>query len=84
MASVVRSHPIIEVRDGYVVCGGPQLTALQHGAQGTTETHELLRPTFHDGDYQAVPGARVEVGDAIDEFDDGSKHHRTIPKQQNA
>lgn len=80
MPALVRSHPIIEVREGYVICGGPQPTAPTWGAkEGLQGMHHLLRPMFHDGDYDREPGATVEVGHAIDEFDDGSRpRHRAI------
>lgn len=84
-AKLIRSHPVIEVRDGYVICGGVHRTATLHldpekSPPPVGETHQMLRPVFHDGDYQAA--AEVHVGDAIDELEDGSKVHRPIAKHE--
>lgn len=79
----MKRHPIIEVRDDLVICGGPQMTAPQHQPTAAqSETHQLLRPVFHLGEISKDAAAELCCGDAIEERDDGRKVHCPRPAGQ--
>ncbi len=77
---MTRRHPIIEVRDDLVICGGPQPAAAlkldpDKPAPAVREMHTLLRPVFHLGEISKDAAAELCVGDVIEERDDGTKRH---------
>ena len=79
----MKRHPIIEVRDDLVICGGEHPTAATHGAaEGTAGAHQMLRPVFHRGEFTADPQVPVKAGDVIEEADDGTKRHIPGPARQ--
>jgi len=82
---MTRRHPIIEVRDDLVICGGPQPAAAlkldpDKPAPAVREMHTLLRPVFHLGEVTAQ--GEIGVGDIIEERDDGTKRHVPGPARQ--
>ena len=79
----MRRLPVIEVRDGLVICGGVHRTASLHldpdkPSPAVGETHQMLRPVFHDGEY--TKAGEVNVGDVIEEAGDGSFKHVPRPR----
>jgi len=79
----MKRHPVIEVRDELVICGGEHPTAPTHGAaEGTAGTHQLLRPVFHLGEISKDAAAELCVGDVIEEADDGTRRHVPGPARQ--
>ena len=83
----MKRHPIIEARDGLVICGGPQPAAAlkldpDKPRPAVGETHTLLRPVFHLGEISKDAAAELLVGDVIEEADDGTKRHVPRPARQ--
>jgi hypothetical protein len=85
--AVLKRHPVLEVRDGYVICGGVHRTATlkldpDKPAPAVGETHQMLRPIIHLGELSRAPERDIKAGDFIDEADDGSKIHVPGPVGQ--
>lgn len=83
----MKRHPIIEVRDDLVICGGMQRAAAlkldpDKSAPAVGEMHSLLRPVFHIGEITKDAGAELCSGDVIEERDDGTKRHCPRSKGQ--
>jgi hypothetical protein len=81
----MKRHPVLEVRDGVVICGGMHRTAPlrldpDKPAPAVGEMHNLLRPVFHLGEVTAA--GEIVAGDVIEERDDGRKVHCPRSKGQ--
>ena len=76
----MKRHPIIEVTDELVICGGPQPGAAlkldpDKPRPAVSEMHQLLRPVFHLGEISKDAQVPLRAGDVIEERDDGRKVH---------
>lgn len=76
--------PILEVRDGLVICGGVHRTAPLHRdpdkpPPAVGETHQMLRPVFHLGELARPPVGEIRAGDIIERDDQGNLTHVPRP-----